>query len=74
MTDASALLNRALNAPIQWERVEGSFVEWSATLDGVVYRLTMNDFPEEPLYTLRCGDASIDLDDAPLHWKIPLRR
>ena len=43
---------------------------WFATVGGVVCTLEMNDFPEEPLYTVRVGDSSADMDDAPKTWTL----
>jgi hypothetical protein len=34
-------------------------------------QLLMNDFPDEPLYTLKWRGTSLDLDDSPPSWKIP---
>jgi hypothetical protein len=59
-----------LNVAIVWAK-ESEPTMWLATIDGEVCMLTMNDFPEEPLYTLRWRDDSIDLDDAPACWSIP---
>lgn len=54
--------------PIRWQRVcEG---HWSATVDDQECALLMNDFPEEPLYTVTVGGRSIDLDDPPPRWTI----
>lgn len=35
--------------------------------------LRMNDFPEEPLWTLFYKDDIIDFDDAPTQWHITYR-
>ena len=39
--------------------------------EGQKCELVMNDFPEEPLYTLSCDGETLDLDDAPPEWIIP---
>ena len=32
--------------------------------------LTMNDFPDEPMWTLKFYNESIDFDDNPKNWEI----
>lgn len=57
-----------LRAEIVWRSKDGA---WSAIVEGQECVLVMNDFPDEPLYTLRWRDQSIDFDDAPSCWRIP---
>ncbi|MDB6053215.1 MAG: hypothetical protein JWN25_738 [Verrucomicrobiales bacterium] len=45
--------------------------QWSAKVCDELCELTMNDFPEEPLYTVRWRGQSMDIDDAPSSWVIP---
>jgi hypothetical protein len=54
--------------PLRWRKVRDG--RWRAVADGQECVLQMNDFPEEPLYTLTVGELSLDLDDPPLHWTI----
>lgn len=35
--------------------------------------LRMNNFPEEPLWTLFCSGENINFDDTPKKWKITYR-
>lgn len=44
---------------------------WVANVDGQDCHLTMNDFPEEPLFTISYMGETADLDDAPEMWVIP---
>lgn len=55
---------------ISWLKKDNEPV-WSAIIDNEQCTLTMNDFPDEPLYTFRWKDCSIDFDDAPSCWNIP---
>jgi len=59
-----------LRHPIVWMKAERP-ANWSAFYGGECIRLRMNDFPEEPLYTLFFGAESIDIDDPPEVWAIP---
>lgn len=59
-----------MGTEINWLKQKNEPV-WSAIIDHEKCTLTMNDFPDEPLYTFRFKDVSIDLDDAPLCWNIP---
>jgi hypothetical protein len=57
-----------LMLPVRWLRVRDGY--WSATVNGHDCSLRMNDFPDEPLYTVAVEGVSIDIDDAPLMWSI----
>jgi hypothetical protein len=57
--------------PIQWIPEVPGGIEFYAYLEGDLCQLTLNDFPEEPLYTLRWKDASLDFNDRPGCWYIP---
>jgi hypothetical protein len=59
------------------EELIDSDVQWEATGDGEhPYRcggwvVRVNDFPAEPLYTLVCDGAAVDLEDWPRRWRRP---
>jgi len=59
-----------LQIQIDWIKRSGE-PEWYAFLSGEMCELILNDFPNEPLYTLKWRDESVDLDDAPACWVIP---
>ena len=42
----------------------------SDTYPEEVCNLTMNDFPDEPMWTLKFYDESIDFDNNPKNWEI----
>jgi hypothetical protein len=65
------MIQEVLNAEVYWERVTLEGVEYVATLNGNVFKLRMNDFPDEPLYTVTFGNEKIDLDDTPDSWHFP---
>lgn len=52
-----------LRLHIRWKKLAPG--RWEARVTETVCTLTMNDFPEEPLYTVRVAGQSLDLDDAP---------
>jgi hypothetical protein len=52
--------------PARWWKVSDG--RWTAQVNGHQCVLTMNNFPEEPLYTATVDEKQIDLDDAPSQW------
>ena len=65
------LVNMALESSIVWLEVESGGVDFRATVNGHLCFLRMNDFPDEPLYTLSIENESVDLDQPPAGWIIP---
>ncbi len=64
--DLGALLARE----IEWQSTTDPVHPWSAVVDGVPWRIRINDFPDELLYTLLLGDAPAgDFHDWPECWK-----
>jgi hypothetical protein len=59
-----------LDARIAWTKEVG-LPRWHSTHAGDKCELTMNNFPEEALYTLKWRGESVDLDDSPSNWSIP---
>ncbi|WP_340316326.1 hypothetical protein [Rhizorhabdus argentea] len=59
-----------LHSNVRWIKSVGS-PRWIATYFGDRFELSMNDFPDERLYTLRWRGEQLDLDDAPPLWTIP---
>ncbi|HAL72630.1 MAG TPA: hypothetical protein DCP71_12760 [Verrucomicrobiales bacterium] len=61
-------IEQLLTAQISWnEEVRGG-VEFFAYLEGGLCQLTMNNFPEKSLYTLRWHDSVLNVDDVPVRW------
>jgi hypothetical protein len=54
---------------VKWEQRE--LGRWCAQVSGVECVLLMNDFPDEPLYTVEVSGERFDFDDAPASWTIP---
>jgi hypothetical protein len=52
---------------IHWLRASGE-AEWTTTYQGEEASLRMNDFPEEPLYTLSYRGYSVDFNETPKGW------
>jgi hypothetical protein len=50
---------------------EAGAPQWHGIHDGEKCELKMNDFPDEPLYTLVWRGERIDFDDAPSSWVLP---
>ncbi len=57
-----------LGATVSWKRVSPG--HWQVMVGRAQCLLSMNDFPEEPLYTVRAFGEVLDLDDPPGSWAI----
>ena len=55
---------------IFWEKQFGHPV-WTTMIDDTKCLLKMNNFPEEPMYSILWKDQQLDFDDAPYLWVIP---
>ncbi|UCH96772.1 MAG: hypothetical protein JSV88_07940 [Candidatus Aminicenantes bacterium] len=64
-------LKRLFNQKIVWKRSSKSNVEFIAYVDGEESLLRINDFPDEPFFTLIIKGNEYDFDDAPKLWEIP---
>lgn len=64
--------------PLVWQNLsvadkqEGLFFAYQTHAQGHELRLSINDFPAEPLYTLFVdGEAVASFEDFPAHWTRP---
>ncbi len=64
------VIRKLLSEKISWIEKSGKAKWWASCL-GKKCELTMNNFPEEPLYTVRCDGESMDIDDLPPNWSVP---
>jgi hypothetical protein len=59
---------------ISWQFSGDPIHPYTAQLEGAVLVIRMNDFPEEPLYTLLIDDQEVaDFDTWPHRWRKPVR-
>jgi hypothetical protein len=58
--------------PISWHATKPDSVEFYAYVDGERCELRLNDFPDEPLYTLTFSGQSVSFDDRPRSWSLPM--
>jgi hypothetical protein len=66
---------RALFAvPVRWHEVESGGNEFMSVVNGQTCKLRINDFPDEPLYTLTIDGEHYDFDDKPSTWIIPFKK
>lgn len=57
---------------IQWQESEDADYPYETEIDGARWRLRLNDFPDEPLFTLFIGDTEWGhFDDLPPGWQTP---
>jgi hypothetical protein len=68
MNDISSLFKKRIN----WRVMQTGKAEWYADIDGERGELRMNNFPDEPLYTLTYKGNTVDFDDKPMIWIVPL--
>jgi hypothetical protein len=68
--DDAQTIDALLRTRIDWIKETGQ-PRWRAMHRGEKCELTMNDFPDEPLYTLKWRSERIDFDESPSGWSIP---
>jgi hypothetical protein len=66
-----ALLDSLLKKHITWIEDIPHCSHFHAHVDGDLCRLRMNDFPEEPMYTVEVEGEKRDFDELPSGWVIP---
>jgi len=71
MNDIFTELSKAV---ILWDKTDDSNFVFSSEFRNTEILLRLNDFPDEPLCTLIVNDASIDLDEFPDGWSLPIHR
>ena len=64
-------LEKLLEMKIVWREVIPGGVEFIAEVNGEKCHLKMNDFPDQPLYTLTYKGRQVSFDDAPKIWQFP---
>ena len=70
MQTKTAALERYLREPVLWSRTSDPNFPWHGLLKRVDCRVRINDFPQEPLYTLLVDGKEVgDFDDWPACWK-----
>jgi hypothetical protein len=63
---------KVYNKLITWEESEDVDFPYKADVDGIRWRLRINDFPDEPLFTLFIENQEWGhFDDLPPTWSIP---
>ena len=57
---------------IKWDRSGDSLCPYLAHLNGKIYKIRLNDFPEEPMYSLLMdGEVVESFDSWPKVWHKP---
>lgn len=65
----AAALGEKLARDIAWDDTGDVFFPWSAQVDGARWRVRINDFPDEPMYSLEIDGVVVgDFDDWPKQW------
>lgn len=63
-------IQQAVLAPITWAETDDPEFPYSAVVNDRRWLLRINDFPDEPLFSLIIdGKHVADFDDWPEHWK-----
>lgn len=74
MIDIFKKINRMLSEPLVWSPIEGNNRKFkSSKYDPVECWLQMNDFPDEPLWTLYYKGEKKNIEDTPILWKVNYR-
>jgi hypothetical protein len=65
-------LGEKLAREVTWEHTDDVDFPWSARVDGARWRVRINDFPDEPMYSLEIDGAVVgDFNDWPVQWTRP---
>ncbi len=59
--------SKLLNTPVNWLLISNSFYYY-VEIDNKIIYIRLNNFPEEPLYTIINGLDIVDIDDPPTYW------
>lgn len=63
-----------LDWPVQWDQTNDPLYPYRATIDSHQWDLQINDFPAEPLYTLRIDrQPQMSFDNWPAAWQRPIK-
>ncbi len=60
---------RVFNEPIEWKRSGDPGFPYYADVNGQQWKIKVNDFPEDDLYTLMIGQKSVNFNDWPVAWE-----
>lgn len=74
MIDILKKTNRLISEPLDWSPVDGNdrkFITSKYNADECW--LQMNDFPDEPLWTLFFKGEEKNIEDTPILWKVNYR-
>jgi len=63
-------LKRWLKQEILWKECSHEDGHYEAVLDGQRVFLRLNDFPDEPLYSVVRGDRKVDMEERPPNWRL----
>lgn len=67
---ANPAFDEHLARPLTWYRSGDVDFPWDTEVDGVKWRVRINDFPDEPMYSLVIGDNEIGpFHDWPANWE-----
>ena len=62
-------IRKLLGMRIKWQRTDPGY--FFSEVDGLKCYLRMNDFPDEPLYTLSYQGIQFSFDNTPVLWELP---
>jgi len=64
-------IDKLLFEPLVWDPIQGELGKFFTTkYSASDCWLQMNDFPDQPLWTLFCEGKSKEIEDTPKRWKI----
>ena len=70
-TKTPTLLQESLAKKVSWTQTHDPITPWLATVERDTWTLKVNDFPNEPMYTLLINDQEVgSFDDWQPHWSV----
>ena len=71
-TQLGISLSGCQSAAVEWMPSTDPGFVWQAAMGSGIWRVRINDFPDEPLYTVYVDDGKVgDFDDWPATWTRP---
>ncbi|MDB5859938.1 MAG: hypothetical protein JWQ76_3627 [Ramlibacter sp.] len=70
MTTPADEVDQLVRESVKWRETDDPDFPYEMNRDQVLWKIRINDFPDEPLYSLmRNGVQMADFDDWPPHWE-----
>lgn len=70
MNESEKLIKEIQEAEITWIATNADASLFEAVFHGEHFQLSLNDFPDEPMFTLFFQDKNVDVEESPKGWHL----